>query len=101
MQAHKLDHALLSLLATSRDPRTDHPLYLTDTINVMVEFRGHPTDADRQAVKRLGGIFRNEQHDTMTIAARPLAVPSLSELPTVAKLHYGGSGAEMAVRRAG
>jgi hypothetical protein len=94
MQAQKLDNALLSLLGTGRDPRTDHPLFLTDRIAVDVEFRGQPSDADRQLVARLGGTFRAEpmaRGETATIVAVALAVPSLTELPNVAKLHYGGA----------
>lgn len=90
MQAQKLDYALLSLLGTSRDPRTDHPVYLTDSIAIDVQFRGRPTDADRQAVKRLGGTCRAEQADSMTIVAPALSLPSLTDMPTVAKVRYGG-----------
>jgi hypothetical protein len=91
MQAQKLDYALLALLGTGRDPRTDHPIYPTDAISVDVEFQGTPTEADRQAVARLGGTCRAERADTLTIIAPALSMVSLSDLPTVARVHYGGS----------
>ena len=90
MQAQKLDNALLSLLGTGRDPRTDHRVYLTDPISVEVEFRGLPTDADRQAVARVGGTCRAESAATLTVVAPALSMGPLTDLPTVAKLHYGG-----------
>lgn len=90
MQAQKLDYALLALLGTGRDPRTDHPIYLTDPISVKVTFQGLPTDADRQAVKRLGGTCGAERADTLSIVAPALSMGALTDLPTVAKLHYGG-----------
>jgi hypothetical protein len=91
MQAQKLDHALLSVLAVGRDPRTDHPIYLTDSIRVDVEFRAQPTEADRLAIARLGGVCRDERADRLTVIAPALSVAPLTDLPTVAKLHFGGA----------
>lgn len=90
MQAQKLDYALLSLLGTGRDPRTDHHVYLTDPISVDVEFRVQPTDADRSAVTRLGGTCRSEAAATLRVVAPALSMGPLTDLPSVAKLHYGG-----------
>jgi hypothetical protein len=73
MQAQKLDYALLSLLGT-----------------VDIEFRTRPTDADRRAVARLGGVCRANDAATLTITAPALSMAPLTDLPTVAKLHYGG-----------
>jgi hypothetical protein len=87
MQAQKLDYALVALLGTGRDPRTDHPVYLTDPIRVDVEFRRHPTNADRRAVARLGGLCRAERADRLTIVAPALSLGPLTDLPSVAKLH--------------
>lgn len=91
MQAQKLDHALVTVLAAGRDPRTDHPIYLTDAIRVEVEFQGHPTVADRLAVARLGGVCRAERADRLTVVAPALSMGPLSELPRVAKLHFEGA----------
>ena len=91
MQAQKLDYALLALLGTGRDPHTDHPICLADPISVDVEFSGHPTDADRQAVARLRGACGAEHADTLTITAPALSMGPLTDLPTVTKLHYGGA----------
>lgn len=91
MQAQKLDYALLALLGTGRDPRTDHPIYPTDAISVDVEFRGQPTEADRQAVARLGGSCRAESAVTLTVIAPALSMASLSDLPSVTRVHFGGS----------
>jgi hypothetical protein len=90
MQAQKLDYALLALLGTSRDPRTDRPLYLTDAISVDVEFKGGPTEDDRLAVARLGGACRAERADMLTIVAPALSMAPLTDLPRVAKVHFGG-----------
>ena len=86
MQAQKLDYALLALLGTGRDPRTDHPIYLTDSISVDVEFRQHPTEADRRAVAALGGVCRSERADVLTIIAPALSMTVLTDLPTFAKV---------------
>jgi hypothetical protein len=93
MQAQKLDHALVTVLAAGRDPRTDHPIYLTDAIRVEVEFQDRPTEADRQAVARLGGVCRAERADRLTIVAPALSMGALTELPSVAKLHFDGAPA--------
>jgi hypothetical protein len=88
MQAQKLDHALVSLLGTGRDPRTDHPIALTDPIRVTVDFHGQPTEADRQVVARLGGVCRLERAASLVIVAPALSVVPLTELATVTKVHY-------------
>ena len=90
MQAQKLDYALLALLGTGRDPQTDRPVYLTDAINVEITFDHQPTDADRQAVTRLGGTCRAGEEDSLLAIMPALSMVSLSNLPTVAKLHYNG-----------
>lgn len=90
MQAQKLDYALVALLGTGRDPRTDHPVYLTDSIRVDVEFDHHPTSADRQAVALLGGTCRAERADRLMIVAPALVMGPLTDLPSVVKLRFSG-----------